>query len=113
MNANIATSSQAMDLVKTQPDQAMIPYHQLVKFERYIKDQSLEQQHYKSLSEHLAKSRMRLWEELDAVLTKNFKEALDTLSWPTPIKPPYGPQLKEKLKDFEKTFENLLILQKP
>lgn len=42
---------------------------------------------------------------------RNFKATLDALSWPTVIKPPYGPQLKPKLKSFEKAFRNLLVLQ--
>ncbi|KAI7890852.1 TIP-1 family-domain-containing protein [Mucor mucedo] len=102
-------SSQALTLVQTEPDKAMTPYTQLVKFEQHVNQQSMDQ--YNDLSLHLKKSRIRLKEELDAVLAKNFKESLDALSWPTPIKPPYGPQLKPKLKVFEKAFRNLLILQ--
>ncbi|KAL9554158.1 hypothetical protein MBANPS3_002958 [Mucor bainieri] len=106
-------SSQALNLVKTQPEQAIIPYSQLVQFETYIDDQSKQHAQYSALAEHVQKSRIRLCEELDAVLTTDFKQALDSLSWPTPMKPPYGPQLKAKLKDFEKTFRNLLMLKKP
>lgn len=61
-------SSQALNLVQTEPDKAMIPYIQLVKFEQYIHLQSMGQ--YKDLSLHLNKSQIRLKEELDAILTK-------------------------------------------
>ncbi|KAG1106734.1 hypothetical protein G6F42_016631 [Rhizopus arrhizus] len=106
-------SSQALSLVKTEPEKAIIPYSQLVKFETYINDQSEQNEQYSALLDHVQKSRIRLCEELDAVLTSDFKQALDSLSWPTPMKPPYGPQLKAKLKDFEKAFRNLLMLKKP
>lgn len=99
--------------MKTEPEQAIIPYSQLAKFETYIKDQSEQHEQYSALSEHVQKSRIRLCEELDAVLTTDFKQTLDSLSWPTPMKPPYGPQLKAKLKNFEKAFRNLLMLKKP
>lgn len=102
-----------MSLVKTEPEKAIIPYSQLVKFETYINDQFEQNEQYSALSDHVQKSRIRLCEELDAVLTSDFKQALDSLSWPTPMKPPYGPQLKAKLKDFEKAFRNLLMLKKP
>lgn len=102
-----------MSLVKTEPEKAIIPYSQLVKFETYINDQSEQNEQYSALLDHVQKSRIRLCEELDAVLTSDFKQALDSLSWPTPMKPPYGPQLKAKLKDFEKAFRNLLMLKKP
>ena len=45
------------------------------------------------------------------MIDRNFKETLDAVSWPTPLKPPYGPQLRPKLKNFEKAFRNLVILQ--
>lgn len=64
-------SSQALDLVQTAPDQAMTPYIQLVKFEKYIHEQSAETgEQYKKLTAHLKKCQIRLKEELDAVLTK-------------------------------------------
>jgi translation initiation factor IF-3 len=60
-----------LDLVQTAPDQAMTPYIQLVKFEKYINQQSEDKrEQYKELSAHLKKSQIRLKEELDAVLTK-------------------------------------------
>lgn len=59
-----------MDLVQTEPGKAMTPYIQLVKFEKYVYQQSMDQEQYKDLSLHLKKSQIRLKEELDAVLTK-------------------------------------------
>ncbi|GAA5814535.1 hypothetical protein MFLAVUS_008032 [Mucor flavus] len=100
-------ASQALQLVQTKPDQAITPYIQLVKLEKYIEQQD----QYQELSAHLKKCQMRLKQELNEVLTKNFKDSLDALAWPTPVKPPYGPQLKLKLEVFEKAFCNLLILQ--
>jgi hypothetical protein len=44
---------------------------------------------------------------------RDFKETLEALSWPQPMRPPYGPQLGPKLKAFEKAFHNLLMLQDP
>ncbi|KAI8646514.1 TIP-1 family-domain-containing protein [Parasitella parasitica] len=105
-------SSQALGLVKQEPEKAIIPYKKLVKFEEYISDQARKHEQYSGLAEHLQKSRIRLYEELDAVLTADFKQTLDSLSWPSPIKPPYGPQLGPKLKKFEEAFRNLLMLQK-
>lgn len=109
---SLCNSSQALNLVQTEPETAIIPYTQLVKFEKYISDEAEQHEQYNALSKHLQKSRIRLNEELDAVLALNFKQTLDGLSWPTPIKPPYGPQIKTKLKGFEKAFRNLLMLQK-
>lgn len=60
------SSAQALDLVEKEPDQAMIPYSQLVKFEKYIQQQD----DYGELSSYLKKCQIRLWEELNAVLTK-------------------------------------------
>ncbi|GAA5797912.1 hypothetical protein HPULCUR_003308 [Helicostylum pulchrum] len=100
-------ASQALQLVQTKPDRAIIPYIQLIKLERYIEQQG----QYQELSAHLKNCQMRLKQELNEVLIKNFKDSLDALAWPTPVKPPYGPQLKAKLKVFEKAFCNLLILQ--
>lgn len=105
--SNLYGRSQALQLVQTKPDQAITPYIQLVKLEKYIEQQD----QYQELSAHLKKCQMRLKQELNEVLTKNFKDSLDALAWPTPVKPPYGPQLKAKLKVFEKAFCNLLILQ--
>lgn len=59
-----------MDLVQTEPGKAMTLYIQLVKFEKYVYQQSMDQEQYKDLSLHLKKSQIRLKEELDAVLTK-------------------------------------------
>ena len=63
-------SSQALDLVQSEPDKAMTPYIQLVKFEAYIQNKSNEDERYKDLLHHLHKSQLRLKEELDAVLIK-------------------------------------------
>ncbi|RCI04595.1 hypothetical protein CU098_012657, partial [Rhizopus stolonifer] len=104
-------SSKALQLVQTSPEQAMTPYVQLVQFEQYIDQQATQQPQYVPLHTHLKKSQMRLREELEAVLVKNFKQTLDTLSWPTQIKPPYGPQLRSKLELFEQAFRHLLMLQ--
>lgn len=60
-------SSQALDLVQSQPEKAAIPYQQLVKFEQFITQQ---QDAPQELSVHLAKCKTRLWEDLDVVLTK-------------------------------------------
>lgn len=70
-----------------------------------------DEEQMQSLCDHLKKAQKRLWEELNDVLSANFKKVLDSLSWPTPIKPPYGLQLRTKLKDFEQAFGNLFILQ--
>ncbi|CEP12104.1 hypothetical protein [Parasitella parasitica] len=105
-------SSQALGLVKHEPEKAIIPYKQLIQFEKYINEQARKYEQYNGLAEHLQKSRIRLYEELDTVLTTDFKQTLDSLSWPTPIKPPYGPQLRPKIKEFEEAFRNLLMLQR-
>lgn len=99
--------------MQTDPEKAIIPYTQLAQFENYISGQARQHSQYTMLSSHLQKCLIRLNEDLNAILTTNFKHTLDGLSWPTPIKPPYGPQLKPKLKEFEKAFRNLLMLQKP
>ncbi|RCH98219.1 hypothetical protein CU097_014935 [Rhizopus azygosporus] len=104
-------SSQALDYVETDPGKAIKPYEQLVKFERYISSQPMATEQYSELCDYLKKRQTQLWEELNAVLIKSFKSALGALSWPTPIKPPYGPQIKEKLEKFESTFRHLIILQ--
>ncbi|KAI8993264.1 TIP-1 family-domain-containing protein [Pilobolus umbonatus] len=104
-------SSQALELVKSQPEQAFTPYTQLVRFEKYLKEQSITHSHYQQLANHLHQSQLHLWDELRTILTSNFKQILDKLSWPTPIKAPYGPQLKATLKEFEQAFRHLLLLQ--
>jgi hypothetical protein len=42
---------------------------------------------------------------------RKFKDSLEAISWPTPIKPPYEPELKQKLKKFEANFRHLIVLQ--
>ncbi|KAI9256240.1 TIP-1 family-domain-containing protein [Sporodiniella umbellata] len=104
-------SSQALDLVKTDPEGALRPYEQLVKFEQYISNKKIVQEKWTDLSDYLKKRQTRLWEELYAVLVEKFKGSLDGISWPTAIKPPYSPELKEKLRKFEQDFKHLVILQ--
>ncbi|KAI8366626.1 TIP-1 family-domain-containing protein [Radiomyces spectabilis] len=103
--------AQARELVSTDPEAAIAPYVQMVKFSQYIADQAGEQACYEEVKLHLMSSRKQLWEDLNAMLKKNFEATLEGLSWPTPIKPPYGPQMKAKLDKFEQAFFNLLLLQ--
>ncbi|KAI8979648.1 TIP-1 family-domain-containing protein [Mycotypha africana] len=102
-------STQAMEYVQNEPEKSIEAYVQLVRFERYIQDHGTKQ--YGELTEHLHKVQTRLQEDLTDILTKEFKDQLDGLSWPIPIRPPYGPQLKSKIKSFERAFQNLLLLQ--
>ncbi|KAI7898065.1 TIP-1 family-domain-containing protein [Cokeromyces recurvatus] len=101
-------SSQAMELVIKEPQEAITPYKQLLQFESYLEKHAA----YKGLYESIKKSRLSLWEQLNDVLTKNFKDTLQDLDWPKPLRPPYGPHMKDKLNAFEKAFSNLLILEK-
>lgn len=63
-------SSQALSLVKSEPEKAITPYIQLVKFEKYIQQQSSDNEKHKDLSAHLKKTQIRLGEELDQVLSE-------------------------------------------
>ncbi|KAI8390071.1 TIP-1 family-domain-containing protein [Blakeslea trispora] len=105
-------SSQALTLVQTLPEEAMTPYTQLIQLEQYIGQQAIQQPQYESLYTQIGKMQQRLGQELEAVLVKNFKTALDDIGWPTQIKPPYGPQLLPKLDTFKAAFRHLIQLQK-
>ncbi|KAG0767798.1 hypothetical protein G6F62_002876 [Rhizopus arrhizus] len=104
-------SSNALELVKTDPEKSIVPYEQLVKFEQYITHQQGVKENHSGLVEYLKKRQTYLWQELYAVLVQKFKDSLEAISWPTPIKPPYEPELRQKLKEFEDNFRHLIVLQ--
>lgn len=44
-------------------------------------------------------------------LFRNFSKTLDDLSWPTPLRPPYKLEVKEKLGGFQQACRHLLLLK--
>ncbi|ORY89864.1 TIP-1 family-domain-containing protein [Syncephalastrum racemosum] len=55
----------------------------------------------------------RLYQHLFDIFAKDFRETLDALSWPTPLKPPYGFALTEIIQRFSKSLRHLLLLKSP
>ncbi|KAL0073951.1 TIP-1 family-domain-containing protein [Phycomyces blakesleeanus] len=108
-------STKSLNLVKKDPEAAIVPFRQLTKLRAHVKnqiDQEPQDGSYQNLVNQLEKSQHKLWKELNQVLENNFKDSLQSLNWPTPIRPPYGLQLRSKLEGFEKAFHHLLLLQK-
>ncbi|CAO3625199.1 unnamed protein product [Cunninghamella blakesleeana] len=93
---------------------AVQKYIQLLKFVKLVCTQNCVQSgSFKDLGLYLEKCQLQLWENLYNIFTKKLKSSLKELNWPTPLTPPYGPQLRAKLEGFEKCFQNLLLLQHP
>ncbi|KAJ8662817.1 hypothetical protein O0I10_000993 [Lichtheimia ornata] len=103
-------------LVKSDPAQAIDPYQQLVRLAASIRsciyDATAEAQ-FQGLMSHLDYTSNKLYQELFNVMSSNFRNSLEKLQWPSPIKPPFGPQVKSKIDDFEAAFQNLLLLKRP
>ncbi|KAF7726924.1 hypothetical protein EC973_008219 [Apophysomyces ossiformis] len=106
-------SEEALAIVQSDPEAAIKPYNKLGTLRRFVENHSKSSHGHADLLTHLTNCHTYLWEQLNAALTRNFKSSLDALSWPNPIKPPYGPQLRDKLDHFEQCFRNLLLLHKP
>ncbi|KAI9319128.1 TIP-1 family-domain-containing protein [Dichotomocladium elegans] len=108
---------QSIQSVETTPANAIGPYQQLCRFTSSVKarvaDSPVTEMQFARLQSHLDRLSSNVYQRLEYVLSKNFKATLEQLSWPTPIKPPFGPQLKEKLTGFEDAFRCLLLLRRP
>ncbi|KAI9255823.1 TIP-1 family-domain-containing protein [Phascolomyces articulosus] len=101
---------QAMHYVEEDPEKAIKPYQQIVKFSQLFGSKSLGSD---DLAQDLHKRALLLYDDLKNVLSKKFKVCLDELGWPVPIKPPYGLEVRTKLDKFEKQFRNLALLKRP
>ncbi|RIA95802.1 TIP-1 family-domain-containing protein [Glomus cerebriforme] len=107
-------STKAKQLIEKSPQKALVPYTQLAHLARNIKSNSKEAGHAVShLDIYLQQCVDALWEDMKIKLTKKFKQTLDALNWPTPIKVPYPPNTTDKFSAFRKAFSELLLLQRP
>ncbi|KAI7882471.1 hypothetical protein K492DRAFT_127596 [Lichtheimia hyalospora FSU 10163] len=103
-------------LVKSDPAQAIDPYQQLVRLTSSIRsclNEATAESQFQGLMSHLDYTLAKLYRELFDIMSRNFRNSLEKLQWPSPIKPPYGPQVKSKIDDFEAAFQNLLLLKRP
>ncbi|KAG2227648.1 hypothetical protein INT45_004689 [Circinella minor] len=101
---------QAMIHMEEDPEKAIKPYQQLVKFARLFESQCSGSD---GLVQDLHERVLLLYEDMKDVLSKNFKACLEELGWPVLIKPPYGLEVRAKLEKFEKQFRNLALLKCP
>ncbi|KAI7866127.1 RINT-1/TIP-20 [Spinellus fusiger] len=104
-----AYRSKALTLVQTDPEACIKPYFQLTQLQTYLQQQAQTSNSYQHLVRYVGASQAQLKEELNTIITSNFKAALDSLSWPTPIKSPYSAEIRAKLEIFQKTFCHLFL----
>ncbi|KAI9497486.1 TIP-1 family-domain-containing protein [Zychaea mexicana] len=102
--------NQAMRYVEQDSEKSITPYQQLVKFAQLFSSQSTSDN---DIAQDLHKRATLLYQDLKDVLSKKFKACLDELGWPTPMRPPYGLDVRTKLDNFEKQFKNLALLKRP
>ncbi|KAI9307467.1 TIP-1 family-domain-containing protein [Cunninghamella echinulata] len=106
--------NQTMKAVEIDHYLAIQKYILLLKFVKLVCTQDcVKTGSFKDLGLYLEKCQLQLWEILNNIFTKKLKASLKELNWPAPLTPPYGPQVREKLKVFEKSFQILLLLQHP
>ncbi|KAI8140844.1 TIP-1 family-domain-containing protein [Fennellomyces sp. T-0311] len=99
-----------MQHVENEPEKSILPYQQLVKFAQLFKSHS---QADSALAQEIHRHATTLYSDMTTVLSNNFKTCLNELGWPTPIRPPYGLEVRAKLDKFEKQVRNLAALRCP